>query len=318
MVEFDEANEICLESFYDDPSKKTPPDLKVKLDQNFPNIIDALTTQEDPSHRLYHTVEGVSAINLLAPILDLDEDERKKAEMSFRLHDLGYKAVAKGLIAHKDHHLASLYFAGRLVKDKSVLSAVYHHNKDVLPFDTPLWARLARDVDRVLVQGAVGLSRLATFLITDPDFKEVIESGIVDGKLADIRHPLRTGFGKEAREFFKNTVFPYFKTTDQLVDLSLICKRLYEQVYGLKYSEMRTYPDRVFSEVEIQREHLNWQVEPVIDSVYLLYRGRIMDTHWIRGMARDKYNPPEGDGDFAEVYLKDGSRKFITGKKMRG
>ena len=241
-------NEICLESFYDNPLNKIPLTLIVKLDQQMPDIIQVLKSETDPSHQLWHIAEGVAGINFVSALVNLTDTENKKAQIAFRFHDLGYRAVAKNIVTYEEHHIASLYFASKLTRDSEILSAVYYHSNDVLPFNTPPWARLVNNIDRMLGNGWIGVTRSAIYKgFSHPAFEESFDEAIKSGVLCDLNHPLNPSFDKKAEKFFIEEVLPFFKTQEQLIDLSLLCKKLVDGVEGFKWSEQYPHPGRFCS-----------------------------------------------------------------------
>src|SRR5258706_10684736 len=168
LVEFNEQNEFCLPSFWDNPLKDLSPEIINEIDRQIPNLPHALAEYNNPTHNRFHITEGINILNTVAPFLELNAPEMKQADLTLRLHDVGYIAHHYGIINHDQHHLAGAYMASKLTKDKGVICAVAHHNENVMPFDSPRFARIVKGIDVILLQGYVGVTRRVLYNLSDP------------------------------------------------------------------------------------------------------------------------------------------------------
>jgi len=278
-------------SFYDDPGSHVPSDVLRRLEMLGMPLMETLRLNEDPAHGKWHTTEGILAVRRVAPLLKLSSTETKKAEMTFRLHDLGHK-LPISIVDHSTHQYGSWWIASKLVADREILSAVLHHNDDVLPPDTPLWGRLAMNIDRELGMGYPGGTRLAISLgFTHPEIEKLqgYTDFEVEGILWDFRDPLTVDFDRVPKMFFQSEVVPYLEERGEFQKVSLLCKRWHEQINGLKISDPWSPPERFASEEDIKKYHMDWCVEPVLATVQSVYKKREDDMYAIRAWARSHY-----------------------------
>jgi hypothetical protein len=222
-------------------------------------------------------------------MLNLGVVEGDLAERTYRYHDLGYRLVTEGLITSDEHHYGSVLLAARLDPDRRVLSAILHHVDDVLPPGTPLWARLARDIDRTAI-GYPGANRIAIYYgldhpylsIQDPE--KVVEKGI----LCDFGNPLRSDYDSKAKEFFWNVVLPYLKENNKMGHLETLTSTWFFRFNGVMNNQKRDV-ERFINAGEIEERRDDWRIEPVMKEVKHMFYQRQVETDEI-WRAANRYN----------------------------
>lgn len=269
----EKLDERGLPSFFADAYGQLPFEIKARLEEvDAKQLIASLNESRGYPHNEFHTHEVLHVADVMLPFIGVGPNDAKRLKDSIRLHDLGYKLVDVGLLNPKDHNWGSLFMAKMFTEDNLILSAILHHSQDVLPKDTPLWARLLRDFDRMTLFGYSGMIRKTTFWGFDhPDFHRPVEELVDEGNLCDFRHPMETGYGEKPKLFFYKHVFPFIIKNGLIRKSLYYGRRLEAVVLGGRPNAPYYIDGGLREEDDIVTAYKEWVVEPVLGRIQRIF-----------------------------------------------
>lgn len=268
-------------SFYINPLELVPKEINEKLTPYLDDIEKVMLWQEDVPHQKSHELEGLRGIRRITEMHSkIGIIEADLAERAFRNHDRGYKFVEMNLLKSEEHHVGSVLIASKIDPDIGVLRAIYYHVYDILPADTPVWARVVRDIDRVLLMGYIGVIRTAIYLgFKHPLIIERSQFDLVrDGILCDFNEPNSNLYEIKSQIFCYEYVFPFLyknKLVQKIIDEA---KTWISRFEGITTGGI---PGTIIQESVRNSRYDEWSIDPVLSEIRSIYREKLTNTYQV-------------------------------------
>jgi len=216
-------------------AKNVSSELVFKVKPHLVDIEKIFAWEEDFPHRRAHIIQTQADLfHIQWDFGELGPLGFYRASRILELHDKGYVLVKRGIIQPEEHHFASVMIAEKVEPDVGVLWGILHHIDDTLPQGTPLFIRVARDIDRSAI-GYPGMVRLAFYLGFEdtPLTLENEEKFIEEGILCDHGFPENEDYEGNAKRFFDSKVLPYLLSEDtRRGDFVLMAHKLIRRFMG--------------------------------------------------------------------------------------